>query len=124
MQVDSDDDEDKTPYPHWMNGFGGYHTYIRDTPDRFEEEKDDRLMNSLYEQYAFEGKTNGKPNGHYWLDHFNARAVSREVVMTHLGLDGGAADGYLDREFEPLWKKYDVLEDGKVDIDRMPVFLR
>ena len=26
--------------------------------------------------------------------------------------------------FEPLWRKYDVLEDGKVDIDRMPVFLR
>ena len=44
--------------------------------------------------------------------------------MTHLDLTGGAADGYLDREFEPLWKKYDVLEDGKVDIDRMPVFLR
>ena len=35
-------------YAHWMNGFGGYHTYIRDVPDRFEEEKDDRLMHSLY----------------------------------------------------------------------------
>jgi len=107
-----------------MNGFGGYKTYIRDVPDRFEEERDDRLMNSLYTNYAYEGKTDGKPNGHYWVDHASGRAVSREVVMTHLGLSGSGADSYLDKEFEPLWRKYDVLEDGKVDIDRMPVFLR
>jgi hypothetical protein len=121
----SDEDEnlqlkDDDHYAHWMNGFGGYHTYIRDVPDRFEEEKDDRLMHSLYTQYAYEGKTDGKPNGHFFLNHANGRAVSREVVMTHLGLDGSGADGYLDKEFEPLWRKYDVLEDGKVDIDRMP----
>merc|ERR1719473_618070 len=120
VQIKDDDDH----YPHWMNGFGGYHTYIRDVPDRFEEEKDDRLMHSLYTQYAYEGKTDGKPNGHFYLNHANGRAVSREVVMTHLGMDGKAADGYLDAEFEPLWRKYDVLEDGKVDIDRMPQFLR
>jgi len=53
-ESDSDSDEenvqmkDDDNYPHWMNGFGGYHTYIRDVPDRFEEEKDDRLMHSLY----------------------------------------------------------------------------
>lgn len=120
VQIRGDDDH----YPHWMNGFGGYRTYIRDVPDRFEEEKDDRLMHSLYTQYAYEGKTDGKPNGHFYLNHANGRAVSREVVMTHLGMDDKAADGYLDSEFEPLWRKYDVLEDGKVDIDRMPQFLR
>merc|ERR1719473_1792550 len=116
--------ERKDYFTHWENGFGGYHTYIRDIPDRFEEEKDDRLMHSLYTQYAYEGKTDGKPNGHFYLNHANGRAVSREVVMTHLGMDGKAADSYLDSEFEPLWRKYDVLEDGKVDIDRMPQFLR
>ena len=54
-ESDSDEDENvqlkakgDDDYPHWMNGFGGYHTYIRDVPDRFEEEKDDRLMHSLY----------------------------------------------------------------------------
>ena len=44
IKLAKDDDE----YPHWMNGFGGYHTYVRDVPNRFEEESDDRLMHSLY----------------------------------------------------------------------------
>ena len=55
------------PYPHWMDGFGGYHTYKRDIPDRFESEADDTLMRSLYKNYATEGETNGHPNGHFWV---------------------------------------------------------
>ena len=42
-------------YPAYMNGFGGYRTYIRDTPDRFESEADDTLMRSMYDTYATEG---------------------------------------------------------------------
>jgi len=55
-----------------MDGFGGYHTYMRDVPDRFETEADDTLMRSLYTNYATEGKTGGKPNGHFWVDQENA----------------------------------------------------
>ena len=71
-------------YPHWLNGFGGYHTYIRDTPDRFEGDADDRLMWSLYNNFAHEGRDGGKPNGHFWLDSKGAHDVSVEVVRTHL----------------------------------------
>ena len=54
--VHADDEAPKdTPYPHWMDGFGGYHTYKRDIPDRFESEADDTLMRSLYKNYATEG---------------------------------------------------------------------
>ena len=51
-------------YPAYMNGFGGYRTYIRDTPDRFESEADDTLMRSMYDTYATEGmNADGTPNG-------------------------------------------------------------
>ena len=35
-------------YDAYMSGFMGYHTYVRDTPDRFETEEDDILMHSMY----------------------------------------------------------------------------
>lgn len=63
MQLDGDDKS----YPHWMDGFGGYHTYIRDVPDRFETEADDKLMESMYKNYATEGESGGLPNGHFWV---------------------------------------------------------
>lgn len=103
-----------------MDGFGGYHTYMRDVPDRFETESDDRLMNSLYTNYATEGKTGGKPNGHFWVDKENAERVSAEVAKTHLG----EGEGFVKTHFPALWKKYDVNEEGRVEIDRMPGFLR
>ena len=115
--------EDKE-YPHWMDGFGGYHTYKRDIPDRFEEEADDTLMRSMYENYAFEGKKDHLPTGHFWLDKSGARKASKEVVMTHLKMKDAEAESYLKESFEDLWGKYDVMEEGILDIDRMPQFLR
>jgi len=111
-------------YPHWMNGFGGYHTYIRDVPDRFETEADDTLMRSLYTNYATEGKKDGLPTGHYWVTKENAYRVSHEVVGTHLNLKGEKGDAYLKTVFPELWARYDVNEEGHLDLDRMPQFLR
>jgi len=106
-----------------MDGFGGYHTYMRDVPDRFETESDDRLMNSLYTNYATEGEKNGKPNGHFWVTEADAKRVAAEVAVTHLGAkDDG--ESRVKTDFPKLWKKYDVNDDGKVEIDRMPAFLR
>ena len=51
-----------------MSGFGGYKTYMRDTPDRFETEADDTLMKSMYKTYATEGEDkHGLPTGHFWV---------------------------------------------------------
>jgi len=121
------DDEEppkEKPYPYWMDGFGGYHTYKRDIPDRFESEADDTLMKSLYKNYATEGESGGLPNGHFWVTTADAKRVSKEVVETHLGMKGESADGYLNENFGPLWAKYDVNEEGRIEIDRMPTFLR
>lgn len=123
LQV-GDDKKDEDPYPAYMHGFGGYHTYMRDVPDRFEGAGDDKLMESLYKNYATEGKKNNLPDGHFWLDEANAKAASKEVVGTHLGLKGSALDSYVNEQFATVWKRFDVNEEGKVEIDRMPAFLR
>jgi hypothetical protein len=39
-------------------------------------------------------------------------------------LAGEKADGYLAANFGDVWAKYDVNEEGRVEIDRMPMFLR
>ena len=117
-------DKDDTSYPHWMDGFGGYHTYVRDVPDRFETESDDKLMESMYKNYAHEGMTNHLPNGHFWVDRENARRAATEVVGTHLNLVGAAAKSYLDENFPAIWARFDVNEENKVEIDRMPQLLR
>jgi hypothetical protein len=67
-----------------MDGFGGYSTYIRDVPDRYETEADDKLMESMYKTYAHEGKSGGLPNGHFWVNKENALSAANEVVNTHL----------------------------------------
>ena len=121
-------DDDEGDYPAYMHGFGGYHTYMRDIPDRYETESDDRLMHSMYNQYATEGRKDGLPDGNFWLDKANARRAAEEVVGTHLHLKGAAAKSYLGDnkkgEFERLWKRFDVNEEGKIEIDRAPTFLR
>lgn len=113
-----------TDYPHWMDGFGGYHTYKRDIPDRFESEADDTLMRSLYKNYATEGKADNLPNGHFWVTKPDGKRVAKEVVMTHLHLNAAEAEGYLGEHFETDWAKYDVNEEGKIEVDRAPMFLR
>ena len=56
-----------------MDGFGGYKTYIRDVPDRFETEADDTLMKSMYATYAIEGEDkDGLPTGRFWVTKASA----------------------------------------------------
>ena len=42
----------------------------------------------MYQTYATEGATNGKPNGHFYVYHDDAKAASEEVLETHLNLKG------------------------------------
>ena len=104
-----------------MSGFGGYKTYIRDTPDRFETEADDTLMKSMYETYAVEGEDkNGLPTGRYWVTKDMAMKAADEVVDTHLRLHKSEKTDYLAANFPALWARFDVNEEGKIEIDRMP----
>ena len=125
---DDDDDTDvqvaAEDYPANMSGFGGYHTYMRDTPDRFETEADDTLMKSMYATYATEGEKDHLPTGRFWVTKENAMKACDEVVNTHLHLNKDERKSYLDAQFPSLWTRFDVNEEGKIEIDRMPQLLR
>ena len=111
-------------------GFGGYHHYERDIPNRFETEEDDILMRSMYAKYATEGQVKDKdgklggPDGNFWLTAEDARKASLEVVGTHLHLKDKEAEKYVKGLFDALWSRFDVNEEGKIEIDRAPIFLR
>ena len=107
-----------------MNGFGGYHTYIRDTPDRFETEADDTLMKSMYATYATEGEKDDLPTGRFYVTKENAKKACDEVVNTHLHLKAKEKDEYIAAQFPALWTRFDVNEEGKIEVDRMPQLLR
>jgi hypothetical protein len=103
----SDDDTDvqtgTQDYPANMSGFGGYHTYMRDTPDRFETEADDTLMKSMYTNYATEGEAAGLPTGRFWVTKENAMKACDEVVSTHLRLGKDEKKAYVESQFPALW---------------------
>lgn len=112
-------------YPAYMNGFGGYRTYVRDTPDRFESEADDTLMRSMYDTYATEGMDKaGLPDGRFWVTEANAKKAAAEIVGTHLHLLGDEQKSFVNEVFPAAWARYDVNEEGKIELDRMPIFLR
>ena len=90
-------------YDSSMNGFGGYHTYIRDTPDRFETEADDTLMKSMYANYATEGEKDNLPTGRFYVTKANAQKACDEVVSTHLRLVKKEKEDYLASQFPALW---------------------
>mgnify|MGYP006140738579 FL=1 len=116
---------DHAGYDASMDGFGGYKTYIRDVPDRFETEADDTLMKSMYETYAMESADkDGLPTGRFWVTKESAKKAAAEVVGTHLRLDKKAEADYVDAQFPALWARFDVNEENKIEIDRMPQLLR
>ena len=100
---------DHAGYSASMDGFGGYKTYIRDVPDRFETEADDTLMRSMYETYAMESADkDGLPTGRFWVTKESAKKAAAEVVGTHLRLDKKAEADYVDAQFPALWARFDV----------------
>ena len=98
--------------------------YERVVPEHFSTEADDRLMHSLITRYALEGSDAGKPNGKFYLTRSGTKQVATEVAATHLKLSGSKLDSYVDEKMNQLWKHYDVLGDGFVPADRVPVLLR
>ena len=116
---------DHAGYSASMDGFGGYKTYIRDVPDRFETEADDTLMRSMYETYAMESADkDGLPTGRFWVTKDSAMKACDEVVSTHLRLKDAEKKSYVEAQFPALWARFDVNEENKIEIDRMPQLLR
>jgi len=99
---------------------GGYEKKI---PERFSEERDDRLMNSILNNYSHEVKIDGKLTGHNFSNKDDAMGLYKEVMRTHSGKFGYSkiADQI---GFEDAFNHFDVNGDGLVEAERMPQFIR
>jgi hypothetical protein len=59
-----------------------------------------------------------------FLDKDGARAVSNEVVHTHFQYNDEQSTEYLATKFPETWTHFDVNNDGLIEVERMPQFLR
>ena len=99
--------------------------YTRAGLERFSADTDDLFMRSMVGTYALEGKNkDGSPNGQYWMDEAGTRAAASEVLGTHKGLAGAALSQYLSTYFAKAWSHFDVNKTGKVEVIKMPQFMR
>ena len=115
-----------------MNGFDN--GYVREVPERFTEERDDRLMHSIITNYAREVKNGDALTGHLFLSKSDARALANEVVANHKNADRNAlADSGMDsgdleapdgNRFEDSWNHFDVNKDGLIPAEEGPQFVR
>ena len=110
------------PGQHEMLGGGGYE---RQTPKRFAADSDDIFMRSMIEQYALEQKTKeGYPSGKFWMDEAATRAAASEVLETNCNMKGTPKGEWLKTYFGKAWGHFDVNRSGKVEVIKMPQFMR
>ena len=102
--------------------------YTRVLPAPYEDETSDNVdtfMKSMYENYALEQKTkDGKPSGKFWMDGSTAKAASMEVLETHKGLHGSELQAWINQYFPKTWAHFDVNLSGKIEVTKMPQFMR
>ena len=94
--------------------------YTRNIQNRFTEERDDRLMNSMIGAYSREVFVKGEPTGHHFLNKADARAAAAEVIADHRSEDRLQGDKESVNRFEDTWNHFDVNHDGLVEAERMP----
>ena len=107
-----------------MDGADTAGGYKRVVPERFSEERDDLLMESIIEKYAREIKVQGKLTGVMMLNLDDAKALAAEVLGSHKGLDGPAKAEYLKTYFPRTWAHFDVNKAGMIGVESMPQFMR
>ncbi len=58
------------------------------------------------------------------MDEAATRAAAREVLETNCKLAGKARDNWLNTYFSKAWNHFDVNRTGKVEVIKMPQFMR
>jgi hypothetical protein len=81
-------------------------------------------MNSLISEYSIEGKKNKKPDGHYYIDKHGAEMISIAAIKQNLEMKEGEAQKLVKERFPDLWEHYDVNNDGFMEVERAPMFIR
>ena len=128
VQLRGDDEEEDHSgefFASWESSKAEDAKYTRVIPDRFSADSDDIFMRSMVNTYALEGKNkDGSPNGNFVVDEAGARAAAKEVLSTHKNLKGAALQDYLNTYFAKAWSHFDVNKGGKVEVIKMPQFMR
>merc|ERR1712070_868450 len=113
-------------------GRDGYKRELR-IPKHFSADSDDLFMRSMITKYAVEGETEedkkagikaGDPTGVFTMDETAMKAAAYEVLDTHKGITGSAADQYLATYFAKAWGHFDVNKSGSIPVVRTPEFMR
>jgi len=129
----SDDESEEETNVQFVPGDEGKAGYERKIPDRFSADSDDLFMRSMLTTYATEEETaedkatgykGGEPSGTFTMTEAQAKAAATEVIGTHKGLTGAAADAYLGTYWAKSWGHFDVNRTGKITVYRMPELMR
>jgi hypothetical protein len=105
-----------------MLGSGGYDRVV---PANFAADEDDIFMRSMIKTYALEQKTKeGFPSGKFWMDEAGTRAAASEVLATNAKMPAADIPKYLETYFAKAWGHFDVNRTGKVEVIKMPQFMR
>jgi len=128
VQLNGDDEEVDhsgeffTAGQHDMLGGG---EYKRVPTAHFAADDDDIFMRSMITNYADEGKNkDGSPNGSFTLTEAATRAAASEVLGTNAHMPAAAIPGYLKQYFAKAWGHFDVNRTGRVEVIKMPQFMR
>ena len=129
--------EEKLPNFHGYtpdySGFEGNHhgdewrdPYERVVPEMFTGDTADTFTAKMIKEYAIEGqdKDSGKPNGKFYITRDACKKASYEVLATHLGLKGAAADAHLKQYFDDVWEHMDVNHTGALEAIEINKFMR
>ena len=133
-ESDSSDDEETnvlTALADSAKGSFGPHDsgrssgYVRVVPERFSADSDDIFIRSMINTYATEGENkDGSGDGVFTLTEAQAKAAATEVLGTHKGLVGPAAEAYLSTYWSKAWGHFDVNRTGAVAVVRSPELMR
>merc|ERR1719243_496081 len=133
LDSDSADESEEETNVQFVPGDEGKGGYERKIPDRFSAASDDLFMRSMITTYATEEETEedkktgykgGEPTGVFTMTEAQAKAAATEVIGTHKGLTGAAADAYLGTYWAKSWGHFDVNRTGKITVYRMPELMR
>ena len=100
--------------------------YVRAIPERFSGRDDDSLMRHILLRYALEkaDPLTGKPTGRFYVDRAGAYELAMETIVTIMKMTGNAAIDYFNQKVPAAWARQDVNNDGVIEAERVPIFLR
>tara|TARA_B110000285_G_C14963818_1_gene533014 strand:+ start:183 stop:803 length:621 start_codon:yes stop_codon:yes gene_type:complete len=129
----SDDESDDETNVQFVPGDEQKGVYERKIPARFEADSDDLFMRSMLTAYCTEEETEedkktgykgGEPTGVFTMTEAQSKAAATEVLGTHKGLTGAAAEAYLQTYWSKAWGHFDVNRTGKIAVYRTPELMR